>query len=124
MKIAEMISDKYRDKYPRVSKLLDEHIEETLEHYNFPMHHKRKIRTTNLIEGNLNSILKRRSKVVGIFPNRESCIRYACCQLMEIDEDWQTGRRYMKMEEKETDETEDFMEEIKEIKQSDELVAQ
>lgn len=124
LKIAGMISDKYRNKYPKVSKILDNHVEETLSYYDFPKHHKRKIRTTNLIEGTLNSKLKRRSKVVGIFPNRESCIRYACSILMEVDEDWQTGRRYMRMEEKESDETEEFMEEIKQTKSSKELVAQ
>lgn len=124
LKIASMISDEYRDKYPRVSQILDNHVEETLSYYDFPAHHKRKIRTTNLIEGTLNSILKRRSKVVGIFPNRESCIRYACCLLMEIAEDWQTGRRYMKMEETKSEKNEKFMERIEEVKLSEELVAQ
>lgn len=124
LKIAAMVADRFRDKYPRVSKLLEENIEETLAFFDFPNHHKRKIRTTNLIEATLNSKLKRRSKVVGIFPNRNSCIRYTCCLLMEIDEDWQTGRRYMRIPEKETDESEEFMEKIKEVKQSEELVAQ
>jgi len=75
LKIANLISDKYRNTYPKVSKLLDENVEETLTFYSYPKHHHRKIRTTNLVEGTLNSILKRRSKVVGIFPNRDSCIR-------------------------------------------------
>ncbi len=124
LKISSMVADRFRDKYPRVSRLLDEHIEETLAFYDFPEHHRRKIRTTNLIEGTLNSQLKRRSKVVGIFPNRESCIRYACCLLMEIDEDWQTGRRYMRMEENDTEETDEFLEKIKEVKLTEELVTQ
>ena len=86
--------------------------------------HWKKILTSNLIEGTLNSILKRRAKVVGIFPNRESCIRYACCQLMEIAEDWQIGRRYMKMEENETEDTAgELLEEIKKVKMTEELVA-
>lgn len=124
LKISSMVADRFRDKYPRVSRLLDEHVEETLAYYDFPEHHKRKTRTTNLIEGTLNSQLKRRSKVVGIFPNRESCIRYACCLLMEIDEDWQTGRRYMRMEENDTEETDEFLEKIKEVKLTEELVTQ
>ena len=124
LKIAAMISEQYKKKYPRVAKLLEGHVEETLAYFEYPEHHRRKIRTTNLIEGTLNSILKRRSKVVGIFPNGESCIRYACCLLMEIDEDWQTGRRYMKIEETEPGETEDLLEEIKKVKLSEELVAQ
>ena len=97
LKIANLISDKYRKRYPKVSKLLDENVEETLTFYSYPKHHHRKIRTTNLVEGTLNSVLKRRSKVVGIFPNKKSCIRYACSLLIKIDEEWQTNRRYMEM---------------------------
>ncbi len=44
-------SDKFRNTYPRVSRLLDEHVEETLAFVAFPEHHSKKIRTTNLIEG-------------------------------------------------------------------------
>jgi transposase-like protein len=123
LKISEMISDEYRDKYPAVSGLLDEHIEESLAYYNFPRKHWKKIKTSNLIEGTLNTILKRRSKAVGIFPNRESCIRYACSLLMEISEDWETGRRYMIIEEQEDQENDKLLDEIKETKQAKELVA-
>ncbi|MDD4765864.1 MAG: transposase, partial [Atribacterota bacterium] len=69
----------------------------TLTYLGYSKHHRRKIRTTNLIEGVINKDLKQRSKVVGIFPNQESCMRYVCMRLMEIDEQWQTGRRYMKI---------------------------
>ncbi len=72
-------------------------MEFTLTYLDYPDHHQRKIRTTNLIEGVINKDLKQRSKVVGIFPNQESCLRYVCMRLMEIDEQWQTGRRYMKI---------------------------
>lgn len=47
----------------------------------------RKIRTTNLIEEVINKDLKQRSGVVGIFPNQQSCLRYVCLRLIEIDED-------------------------------------
>lgn len=125
LKISGMVSDRYRTKHPKVSKLLDEHVEETLTYFEYPQNHRRKIRTTNLIEGTLNSQLKRRSKVVGIFPNRESCIRYACALLMEIDEDWQTGRKYMKIEKNrsESPDSEQLLEDIKQIKQSEEVMA-
>jgi len=128
LKIANLISDKYRNIYPKLSKLLDENVEETLTFYSYPENHHRKIRTTNIIEGTLNSMLKRRSRVVGIFPNRESCIRYACSLLMEIDEEWQTNRRYMRMlkEDENLDVDEYFMREINdirnEIKKEKELV--
>lgn len=122
-KIANLISDKYRGRYPKVSKLLDENVEETLTFYSYLRHHHRKIRTTNLIEGTLNSMLKRRSKVVGIFPNRDSAIRYACSLLIEIDEDWQTNRRYMRMlkEDNAADFDEDLMIEITQLKQKSKI---
>ena len=106
--------------------------------FDYPETHQRKIRTTNLIEGVLNKALKQRSKVIGIFPNRESCLRYACLRLMEIDEDWQTGIKYMKMIEDEDSDTdlpvrvrtqtgEDLIKDINKIKQGvsakEELVA-
>ncbi|MEA1912394.1 MAG: transposase [candidate division WOR-3 bacterium] len=122
--------DKYRNTYPKVSRLLEEHLEETLTFYSYPAKHHRKIRTTNLIEW-LNKIIKKRSRVIGIFPNVESCIRYVSCLLMETDEDWQTGRRYMRMDyldEDESNKDEEFMEEIKKVKErpklNKELVAQ
>ena len=66
--------------------------------------------------------------MIGIFPNRESCLRYACLRLMEIDEDWQTGRKYMKMiEDEDSDTDEDLLKDINKIKQGvsnkEELVA-
>jgi len=85
----------------------------------YPASHWRKIRTTNLIEGVLNKDLKQRSRVVGIFPNKASCLRYACLRLMEIDEKWQTGRRYMKIpeEDQKIDTSDTLLKEIKKIKE-------
>lgn len=76
----------------------------------------------------LNKTLKQRSKVSGIFSNRESCLRYACFRLMEIDEDWQTGREYMKIiEDEDSDIDEDLIKDINKTKQGvsakEELVA-
>ena len=95
--IAKMIAKKYQSSYHKVSGMLQEELEFTLTYLDYSKHHRRKIRTTNLIEGVINKDLKQRSKVVGIFPNQESCMRYVCMRLMEIDEQWQTGRRYMKI---------------------------
>jgi len=77
-----------------------------------------KIRTTNLIEGALNRYLKQCSKGVCIFPNRESCFRYARLRLMEIDEQWQPGKRYMSMPEEEhkSDNNEGLIREINKLK--------
>lgn len=64
----------------------------------FPRPHWRKIRTTNGIE-RINKELKRRSRVAGAFPNDESLLRLTVCIMMDINEEWITGRRYLSMEE-------------------------
>ena len=61
--------------------MLEEELEFTLTYLAYPKHHRRKIRTTNLIEGVINKDLKQRSRVVGIFPSQESYMRYACLRL-------------------------------------------
>jgi len=117
--IARLIAEKYQNSYPKVSRLLEESLESTLTYLSFPVSHWRKIRTTNLIEGALNKDLKQRSRVVGIFPNKASCLRYSCLRLMEIDEEWQTGRRYMNMPEEDhkKDMNDTLLREIKQIKE-------
>jgi len=127
--VAQMIAQKYQDSYPKVSQILEEELGFTLTYLDYPDHHKRKIRTTNLIEGVINKDLKQRSKVVGIFPNQESCLRYVCMRLMEIDEEWQTGRRYMRItrEDQSLEHNDPLLCEIKEVKEGvkaqEELVA-
>ena len=118
--IARLIAGKYQNSYPKVSRLLEASLESTLTYLSFPASHWRKIRTTNLIEGVLNKDLKQRSRVVGIFPNKSSCLRYSCLRLMEIDEEWQTGRRYMKLpqeDDQNTEKDDTLLKEIKKIKE-------
>ena len=117
--IARLIAEKYQNSYPKVIRLLEESLESTLTYLSFPVSHWRKIRTTNLIEGALNKDLKQRSRVVGIFPNKASCLRYSCLRLMEIDEEWQTGRRYINMPEEDhkKDMNDTLLRELKQIKE-------
>ena len=67
--------------------------------------------------------------MISIFPNRESCLRYICLRLMEIDEEWQTGRRYIKIikEDQFLQEDDPLLCEIKQMKEGvraqEELVA-
>jgi transposase-like protein len=127
--IAKMIAREYQDSYHKVSRMLQEELEFTLTYLDYPEHHQRKIRTTNLIEGVINKDLKQRSKVVGIFPNQESCLRYVCMRLMEIDEEWKTGRRYMKItkEDEDLEQYDPLLCKIKQVKEGvraqEELVA-
>ena len=61
----------------------------------FPESHWKKIRTTNMME-RTNKELKRRSKVIGDFPNKESILRLAVSILIDINEEWITGNRYIR----------------------------
>lgn len=70
--------------------------EETLSVFHFPQTHWRRLRTTNGIE-RVNQEIKRRTRVVRIFPDRRSCLRLATALLKEYHEDWITGRRYLRM---------------------------
>ena len=64
----------------------------------FPEHHRKRLASTNLLE-NLMRRLKKRTRVVGIFPNRAACDRLIGAQLMEVHESWQTERSaYFNME--------------------------
>ena len=80
---------------------------DTLEHFQydvmnymqFPQSHWRRIRTTNMME-RTNKEIKRRSRVVGAFPSQESVLRLVVSILIDINEDWITGNRYIVMEQK------------------------
>jgi len=63
----------------------------------FSKQHGKRIRTTKMME-RVNRELKRRTVVVGVFPNEESLLRQVGSILMEINEEWITGRRYLTME--------------------------
>jgi putative transposase len=97
--LASSVAQKWRKKgYEKVAEHLEEHIEECLACLSFPESHRRRIRTTNGLE-RFNQELKRRSRVVRIFPNREACLRLVTALAVEQSEEWLTGRRYLEMEE-------------------------
>jgi transposase-like protein len=99
MDIASSVAKKWREKgNEKVARHLDEHVEECLSCLTFPESHRRRIRTTNGLE-RLNQEIKRRTRVVRIFPNRRSCLRLVSAMSMETSEEWVTGRRYLDMEE-------------------------
>ena len=76
---------------------MEKNIPEGLTIHRFPVAHQKKIRTSNLIE-RLNREIKRRTKVVSIFPNEASCLRLVTAQLIEKSESWETGTRYLKFD--------------------------
>ncbi len=64
----------------------------------FPKRHWKRIHTTNMVE-RVNRELKRRTKVVGVFPNEESLLRLVGSILMDVNEEWVTGKKYLQMHE-------------------------
>lgn len=96
-KLDQLIKE-IEDKLPDIAEWLSEEAESTLTiFYKVPEGHRRRLRTTNSVE-RLHQELKRRSRVVRIFPNPQSCLRLFGAMLKEQHEDWVTGRRYLRME--------------------------
>lgn len=91
------IVQQYEEVFPEAIGILEEGLEDSLQFYSFQEIDSRKISSTNTIE-RLNKEIRRRSSVVGIFPSTDSYIRLLCTYLMEYEEDWQTGRSYIKAE--------------------------
>jgi putative transposase len=86
----------YRKRAPEFAKWLEENIDEGLTVYRFPKEHWRKIRTSNGIE-RVNKAIKRRTRVAVLFPNKESALRLVTGVIIEIHEEWITGKQYLDM---------------------------
>lgn len=95
---AEEMASKWMGRYPKVAAMLREGVEDCLTVLSFPENHRRRLRSTNMME-NLMKRLKKRTQVVSVFPSRESCDRLIGAQLIEVHETWATERRpYFNME--------------------------
>ncbi|MEN8242794.1 MAG: IS256 family transposase [Chloroflexota bacterium] len=96
--LAEQHLKQLVDKYAAIASELADWMEvaipEGLTVFDFPEAHRRRIRTSNLLE-RVSQEIKRRTRVVRIFPNPASCLRLVSAVLMEISEDWETGRVYL-----------------------------
>jgi transposase-like protein len=84
---------RYATTAPRLSAWLEDNLSEGFSVFDFPLEHWRTIRTTNSLE-RINKEIRRRTRVVGVFPNEASCLRLISAILMEISEEWQIGKRY------------------------------
>ncbi len=93
----DRVIDGLRARFPAVAELLADAEPDLLAHFTFPETHRRQIRSTNPQE-RLNKEIKRRTKVVGIFPTRASALRLVGMILAEQDDEWQDGRRYFRPE--------------------------
>jgi transposase-like protein len=72
---------------------MEENLAEGFSVFDFPLEHRRTIRTINSLEW-INKEIRRRTKAVGVFPNEASCLRLISAILMEISEEWQIGKHY------------------------------
>lgn len=88
---------KYANTVPALANWLEKNIPEGLTVFSFPASHRRRLRTANSLE-RLSREIKRRTRVVSIFPNEAACLRLISAILMEIDEAWQTQRIYLTLE--------------------------
>jgi putative transposase len=92
-----VVADHFREKLPKLAAMLDESENEVLAFMDFPRAHRKQIASTNPLE-RLNAEVKRRSDVVGIFPNDAAIIRLVGALLLEQNDEWQLQRRYLSLE--------------------------
>jgi putative transposase len=88
---------KYRTSAPRLAEWMEANVPEGLTAFALPSSHRRRLRTTNMLE-RINREIKRRTRVATLFPNEGSALRLVSAVLMEISEEWETNRKYVTME--------------------------
>jgi putative transposase len=88
---------KWQQKYPKLCAWVEDNIDETLSFYKLPLHHHKHLKSTNMLE-RLNEEIKRRTLVVRIFPNAESCLRLVRALATETHENWIEATRYLNMD--------------------------
>jgi putative transposase len=91
------VADQLREKFPKLSQLMDDAEADVLAFMSFPKAHRTQIHSTNPLE-RLNAEVKRRTDVVGIFPNEAAITRLVGALLLEQNDEWQLQRRYMALE--------------------------
>lgn len=97
-RLLEMSVGKYKTTASRLSSWMEDNIPEGLTVFKFPENHRKKLRSTNMIE-RLNKEIKRRTTVATLFPNEASLLRLVSSILVEISEEWETGKKYLPMAE-------------------------
>lgn len=93
-KRAAALAEKYEKRFPEAIQILEDGLEDSLQFFGFADLDSRKISSSNMLE-RLNKEIRRRTRVVGIFPNPASYLRLVTTYLMEYAEDWSSSRAYL-----------------------------
>ena len=93
------VVQKYHKTAPKLAAWMEENVPESFAVFRLPPAHRQRLRTTNMLE-RLNRELKRRTRVASLFPNEASLLRLVTAVLMEVSEEWETGKRYVTFEAK------------------------
>ena len=95
--LLRQLVEKYRERAPKLAEWMEASIPEGLTVFDLPEPHRRRLRTSNVVE-RINREIKRRTRVATLFPNEASLLRLVSAILVEISEEWETGRKYLDME--------------------------
>jgi putative transposase len=87
---------RWQGKYTKLCAWVEDNIEETLSFYGLPLGHHKHLKSTNMLE-RLNEEIRRRTRVVRIFPNEQSCLRLVRALAVETHENWIEAHRYLDM---------------------------
>lgn len=93
----EQVADALREKFPKLADMMDASREDVLAYMAFPKDHWAQIASTNPLE-RVNKEIKRRSDVIGIFPNDAAVVRLVGALMLEQNDEWAVSRRYMTLE--------------------------
>jgi putative transposase len=96
-RLLKQLIDRYTNSAPKLASWAEENLPEGLTVFGFPPNHWRRLRTSNSVE-RLNREIRRRSRVATLFPNEASCLRLVTAVIMEISEEWQTNRIYLRLD--------------------------
>ena len=92
-----IVADQLREKFPKLSAMMDDAENDVLAFMDYPKAHRKQLASTNPLE-RINAEIKRRTDVVGIFPNDGAIVRLVGALLLEQNDEWQLQHRYMQVE--------------------------
>jgi transposase-like protein len=96
-RLLKRTTEKYRQSAPKLAEWMEANVAESLSVMQLPASQRRRLRTSNMLE-RLNQEIKRRTRVATLFPNEASLLRLVSAVLIEVTEDWETGKTYLRQD--------------------------